>query len=317
MFRTDAVPMSRALEVALRRALSLLLMTTVLAVAVAGPVHAAPASAARTCFGREATIVGTDRLERITGTPGDDVIVSLKGADTVDGGGGDDRICTGRGADRVSGGPGDDLIGTGRDFRGIDADEPVGDVVSGGPGDDQLFGGPGVSSQGRGTDVLTYADARRGVVLDLSRQTARGQGHDLVVGFEIVVGSAHRDVLRGTGRRDVLEGGAGPDLVLGRDGVDLVEGGPGRDIVDAGRGYDIGFGGPGDDTVRAGASSAQRYPDELYGEAGDDLVEGTSGPDALSGDAGDDVLRGYGGRDRGYGGPGSDRCFSIERATSC
>ncbi|HYZ93642.1 MAG TPA: hypothetical protein VFA34_14815, partial [Actinomycetota bacterium] len=41
----------------------------------------APASAAPTCWGFEATIVGTEGADKIEGTSGSDVIVGLGGAD--------------------------------------------------------------------------------------------------------------------------------------------------------------------------------------------------------------------------------------------
>ena len=56
-----------------------------------------------TCFGKPATILGTQQSDRIQGTAGDDVIVGLKGRDYIEGNGGDDLICGGPGKpDRVS-----------------------------------------------------------------------------------------------------------------------------------------------------------------------------------------------------------------------
>jgi hypothetical protein len=45
------------------------------------------------CFGKEATMVGTDAAETLTGTGGRDVIAGLDGGDTIDGKGGRDILC--------------------------------------------------------------------------------------------------------------------------------------------------------------------------------------------------------------------------------
>ena len=83
------------------------------------------------CFGLPATPghLGTNRADRIDGTNGDDVIISLGGNDRVDGKKGNDKICTGEGKDKASGGPGDDMINPG----------PDADFVAAGPGDDMIF----------------------------------------------------------------------------------------------------------------------------------------------------------------------------------
>lgn len=56
---------------------------------------ATPASAAPTCFGKRATIVGTPGDDRLVGTGGRDVIVGRGGDDVILGRGGRDRICGG------------------------------------------------------------------------------------------------------------------------------------------------------------------------------------------------------------------------------
>ncbi|HSS68405.1 MAG TPA: hypothetical protein VLK34_07625 [Nocardioidaceae bacterium] len=93
------------------------LVTTVTVVslaAVAGVVGADTASqgaASPLCFGKHATITGTDAVvERIDGTPGDDVISGGRGIDRIFGGAGNDRICAGRARGSVHGGPGDDRL---------------------------------------------------------------------------------------------------------------------------------------------------------------------------------------------------------------
>jgi DNA-binding beta-propeller fold protein YncE len=101
------------------------------------------------CFGKRATIVGTQRSDRLKGTRRADVIVSLGGNDRISGGAGNDLICAGAGNDKVSGGAGNDREsgGPGNDSLKGDAgkDSLKGDagkdLLSGGPGKDGLTGG--------------------------------------------------------------------------------------------------------------------------------------------------------------------------------
>ena len=94
------------------------------------------------CFGEEATIVGTNNGEELTGTPGDDVMVGLEGSDEIRGQGGNDLICGGRGRDHVVGAFGNDRLNGGPGpERCPGLEEEC--FVDGGPGDDWLRGGPG------------------------------------------------------------------------------------------------------------------------------------------------------------------------------
>jgi hypothetical protein len=82
------------------------------------------------CRGKESTIVGTSKPDKLTGTAGDDVIVGLGGRDKIKGLKGDDRICGGKKGDKLGGGGGDDFL----------AGQRGPDNVSGGKGDDEIFG---------------------------------------------------------------------------------------------------------------------------------------------------------------------------------
>lgn len=95
-----------------------------------------PAAEAPTCFGQEATIVGTADSDALVGTSGPDVIVGGNGDDVINGLGGNDVLCGSTGADGLVGSSGSDsLVGGSGD-----------DVLNGGFGTDTLLGG-------RGTDV--------------------------------------------------------------------------------------------------------------------------------------------------------------------
>ncbi|HXE99723.1 MAG TPA: Ig-like domain-containing protein, partial [Solirubrobacterales bacterium] len=96
----------------------------------------------RSCHGAQATLVGTYRGDRLTGTEGRDVIVAFGGNDTVNARGGDDVICARHGADEVNGGRGSDWIRGGRGSDDLQGG-PGGDTTRGGFGVDACGGAPG------------------------------------------------------------------------------------------------------------------------------------------------------------------------------
>ena len=96
-----------------------------------------------TCYGFNATLIGTAGDDDLVGTPGRDVILGLGGNDRIAAGSGDDVVCAGTGIDRVSGGDGNDVILGGEDT----------DQLAGGVGDDALFGEGGNDDLSGGRDV--------------------------------------------------------------------------------------------------------------------------------------------------------------------
>jgi poly-gamma-glutamate capsule biosynthesis protein CapA/YwtB (metallophosphatase superfamily) len=98
------------------------------------------------CWGRAATIIGTDGPDLLIGTGGDDVIVGRAGGDTIWGHGGNDYICGRDGNDYIAGGTGDDVI------SGDDGS----DFLHGDTGNDSLWGDDGTNSLegGAGDDLL-------------------------------------------------------------------------------------------------------------------------------------------------------------------
>jgi Ca2+-binding RTX toxin-like protein len=122
------------------------------AATLAVPISQSVDAATPKCFGKRATLVGTQGNNTIRGTRRADVIVAKGGNDRINGRGGNDRICGGGGADtmngaaggdRVSGGSGADLLigGSGNDIlRGHGGM----DVLRGGDGGDALDGGDAV-----------------------------------------------------------------------------------------------------------------------------------------------------------------------------
>jgi Ca2+-binding RTX toxin-like protein len=79
------------------------------------------------CAGKFATVVGTQKKDKVKGSKGDDIIATLGGKDKVNAKGGNDIVCGGKGKDRLNGGKGKDkLLGQGGK-----------DKLDGGPGKDK------------------------------------------------------------------------------------------------------------------------------------------------------------------------------------
>ncbi len=148
----------------------------------------------------DATIVGGNGMDFLTGDAGDDLLIGnggldvLRGeggSDTLIGGAGDDTILGEAGRDTIFGGAGDDRIDGGGDD----------DRISGGIGDDTLLGSAGQDRLwgGAGADRLD--------------------------------GGAGADLLAGGLGADTLLGAEGDDLLLSRSDAadDLLTGGAGRD----------------------------------------------------------------------------------------
>ena len=288
-----------------RRAL-VVVVTTLVMVSGAGSTDAAPNVEAAPCLGEEPTIVGTSDSETIRGTAGNDVIVGGGGYDDVIYGlAGDDLICTnpdesryativgGAGHDAILasgylfGGPGNDTVtnplrssatewlygGRGDDVLRSRATEDNHFVP--GPGDDTLIGAVGGIS-----NIADYKAARGGVVVDLWRGTAVGQGHDTLTRINTVSGSKHADILSGDDARyNLMWGRGGDDVLVGRGGSDSLSGGTGDDVVSGGPDNDFLVGGEGRDV--------------LYGRAGhDSLFERRPEPNLILGGAGRDNCAG-------------------------
>ncbi len=264
------------------------------------PGQAVSAAGVPTCFGRPATIVGTNGSDVLIGTNGADVIVGRGGRDQIRGRSGDDRICAGpNGAvdahpdplyeswvgESTFGGRGHDLIDAGRGF----------DSVSGGPGNDHIWGGrsPALFNEGMEEGEHYFSD--------LFHQRLRGdQGND------VVHGGPGPDSIRGDGGRDELFTGGYTGYNGDSDHGEFASGGAGDDVLVGGSGDDALTGGDGDDRLLGRGGR-----DALHGLSGRDELHGGSSTDRSYGDDGHDAI--YGGRgrwDRNYGGPGTDLCRS-------
>ena len=287
-------------------------------------------------------------FENAIGSNFDDVLIGDNNANKLAGGEGDDILEGGAGADRLDGGPGLDWIfyhdsdagitvnlkdntAAGSHAEGdviIDIENVIGtahpDTLVGDDGANELEGGAGGDELdgGAGVDWVSYAGSDGPVSVRLYDGLAQ-RGHaegDTITGFENLRGSAHSDILAGTGRANRLEGGAGNDRVLGGSGDDVLEGGAGADRL---------YGGPGVDWISYQGSDAGVTVDleDGTGEGGHaegdvivdiENVTGSDYSDVLTGDGqanqlfggeGNDILEGGAGADRLDGGPGLDWIF--------
>lgn len=232
---------------------------------------------------------------------GRDMVTLSKGRDYIKTGAKADYINGAGGSDTLFGEAGDDLI----------VGEKGHDRLFGGKGNDVLIGGTGndVIDGGDGIDTVVFGDGVKLKVelLAFGRQKT-GEGNDLLINIENVVGGNRGDILRGNFVNNRIYGGDGNDTIDGFDGNDVLDGGAGRDAVYGGDGNDKLFGRDGDDYLAAGFGK-----DKLFGGDGEDDLEGSDGNDVLNGGAGKDELFGDAGKDVLIGGDDADR-FSFRKA---
>ena len=192
-------------------------------------------------------------IENASSGIGNDVLRGTSGANTLDGGTGQDRIEGRGGDDDLDGGAGTDTVdfssstrrvrvnlvqqratGAGTDALvafedvrgGRGADTLTGDGVAnridGGPGNDVLRGRGGDDALigGRGTDTVDCSGFApvtedKGIVVNLTRGRASGEGADDLSSVESVIGSGAGDHITGNRRANRLIGGPGRDTLIG------------------------------------------------------------------------------------------------------
>ena len=174
------------------------------------------------------TISLTGGNDRLFGDEGNDWIVG----DLWNGDGIVDPSTIVGGNDFISGGDGDDMLygDIGADYIAL-LDQGGDDTLDGGLGDDIIDGQ-------LGTDTASFASVAAAVVVDLALGTATGQGNDVLVSIENLVGSSRNDQLSGDGGNNTIDGGDGRDLIRGRGGNDILIDGAGIDKLRGGSGVD-------------------------------------------------------------------------------
>lgn len=316
------------------------------------------------------SLTGNELAQIIIGGASGDILDGSGGADVLLGMAGNDTLRGGTGAlNQLQGGLGDDLYildandtvvefaGEGVDtietamairtvaanvenltYTGAGAFIGIGNalanVITGGGGNDNLSGRGGNDSLigGGGVDLVSYALASAGVMLDLSLGSASNDGEggaDSLSGIENVLGSAFGDSLTGGAGANTLTGGAGDDILSGLDGADVLLGGLGSDTLRGGSGAANQLqGGVGNDTyvldandtvVELGGEGIDTIETTLayrglganienltytgggnftgIGNALANVITGGAGADTLTGGLGDDTLIGGAGQD--------------------
>ena len=134
-------------------------------------------------------------------------------------------------------------------------------------------------------------------------------------GDDGIFGTAGNDLLLGGIGGDLIDGGAGDDIILGGAGEDIIKGGPGNDVINTGDNQigEIADGGSGDDFIHSG--DATGFAASLFGETGNDFIQGTSNLDIfLGGGEGDDWVEGGGDQENAmYGDSGPT--FAAQQPT--
>jgi Ca2+-binding RTX toxin-like protein len=214
---------ARATEVqrrspAIRGVITLTVGATALAVLVVA--SAGDAKSRPTCFGKPATIVGTNHHDVISATRGKDVIAALDGKDVIKA----KNTRVNHGEDVVCGGAGDDKI-TGNNERNVLIGERGNDVIKGGPGNDLVVGDnanpKGSVSGGTSRDNLNGTGGKDFMVGDnYARGDAVGASPDKdIVGLDngdkVIGDSASLTGDARGGAADRLAGADGNDLVVG------------------------------------------------------------------------------------------------------
>ena len=240
-----------------------------------------------TFYSIENLIGSDDRTDRFIGTSAANHFWGQGGGDYFNGRGGNDIL--------DGGNDGDILYG-----------EAGNDTIIGGAGQDYLDGGAGI-------DTVVYTASSAGVTVDLANGTASGGDadgpvqivgrgtvirHDILVGFENVIGSGFDDHLIGNAKANDLFGGFGDDVLTGGGGSDNLYGGAGSDTADyadrtGGVRLDLRHNGSAGDTYDSIENlSGSGFNDRLKGDDGANVLTGQGGNDTLRGGNGDDTLLG-------------------------
>ncbi|MEM7116119.1 MAG: hypothetical protein AAF614_27020 [Chloroflexota bacterium] len=290
------------------------------------PVGFLPASCDPNDAGANYTLImGTDRRDRITGTPGNDIIIVKGDHDTVDAKEGNDCIIGGAGNDRIYGGPGDDIIWGGEENNTVVYDRSDRDRLYGREGNDLIYGGGDHDhiEGDEGNDTLYGNDGNDGMHGDDDNDDMfGGPGRDRMDGHDgndemhggpdddTLIGRDGNDDMFGDGGRDRLNGGDGNDELHGGTEDDRLEGEEGDDDLFGGEGRDSLKGHDGDDYIEGGSEdddiNGGHDNDEIYGDGGNDRIQAERGDDIVYGGMGDDILDGHDGNDQLFGEEGDD-----------
>lgn len=265
------------------------------------------------------TLIGGAGNDTLIGGSGGDLLDGGEGMDIVDYSSSNKYVYIGLPTNYASGGhaQGDTLIS----IEGVIGTRYNDTVVAGpnagyfdlGMGNDSMISGAGADTieGGAGVDTLSYATSTAGVNVNLTTGISRGgdaEG-DVISGFEVIIGSNFDDTLTGSiTSATTLNGGNGNDYFYSNAGATNIIGGAGIDTVDYSNstaGVTIssnrGTGGYAAGDVYSGievvvGSNHNDFIDllvnnaTLYGGAGNDTMQVTSGNNYVNGGEGQDVV---------------------------
>ena len=201
-------------------------------------------------------------------------------ANAITGNGAANRIDGGRGADTMAGGAGDDTYVV----------DDIGDIV--------------VENASNGYDTIETSLDRYILVAPVERLLLTGGAITATgnVSDNIIVGNARANVLHGLEGNDTLDGGLGADTMYGGLGDDNYVVETARDkVIEQGAGYDtvtasINYVLPerverlyltGTANLRG---SGNEFDNRLYGNEGNNILDGLGGRDEMYGGKGDDIF---------------------------
>jgi len=275
--------------------------------------------------------LGGDGDDTVFGTANDNILSGGDGDDDLFGNDGDDTLIGGMGADDLDGGSGNDTADYSGAASGVWADlmglvthmgEAVGDTFT---SIENLTGSDFV-------DRL-YGDAADNIIIGNGGNDALfgRNGNDTLdggLGNDFLIGGSGDDTLLGGAGNDQLQGNLGDDVLFGGGGDDFLTGGAGADSFDGGAGIDRvqytngtnGIGvtaalfntalntndAAGDTYINVENLYGSSWEDILYGDEGDNRLDGRGARDLLFGREGDDFLVGGAGNDLLVGGTGDD-----------
>ena len=180
-----------------------------------------------------ATVNGGNGVDRLWGTPKNDVLNGEGGTDTLE---------ESPGNDTLNGGGANDTFTI--------VDRPGGDTYAGGDGFDKLSFFP-----------TTTAGVH--VTVDNVANDGFGGNDNVRTDIEHVVGTGFADTLAGSNAANTLDGSAGNDWINGAGGADTLLGGSGNDTIFGGAGFDTIDGGAGTDTCHVEADGGSKVNCEL------------------------------------------------------
>ncbi|MBB5220220.1 Ca2+-binding RTX toxin-like protein [Amaricoccus macauensis] len=208
-----------------------------------------------------------------------------------------------------------DLAGTGNDLSNLLIGNEGTNALSGNGGNDTLDGGAGDDRMAGGVGDDSYVVDSAGDVVE----EAPSAGFDTVTSTIDYVLSANIEALslsgnatRATGNAldNSLWGNAGANVLDGRAGSDRMDGGAGDDtyFVDSAGDRIIERVGGGNDTIRSNVSHRMEDNVEtlMLTGAGNLRAVGTDARDVIFGNAGNNAINGLAGADRMRGGAGND-----------